>query len=739
MTTRPIDTVLAQLRDPKPTKDGFRAHCPAHDDEHPSLDVTETADGTVLVKCRSSGCAFDAIATALGLEQRDFFPSENGRLGQTDADAALRQRGLRPETIRHFQIVANAEKQAWEFPIARNGAKKFKAFRPVPGGPKFWVTKGTKRGVYHLAACRDAADAWLVEGEPDVWTMHQAGLKALTFSYGAETVPAGAVKRIAEASIGVVHICYDNDEPGRQGAAKVTAAFAKAGIAHTVRQLPESVGDKGDVTTFYNNLGGDDDAFRRAMQALPEVVDAPPPPAQTPTNSVEQPASVLASAHCTDVGNAERFVGQHGTEVRYCHTWKRWLEWDGTRWAVDETGEIYRRARATVAAIFRAAIALEDDDDRQRLVKFALRSEVEARLKAMVSLAQSDQHLAITARGLDPDPWALNVANGTLDLRTGELLPHDPHAMHTKLAPVAYGETAECSRFLAFMEEVLPDPEVRTYVQRAVGYSLTGDTRERCLFIPYGTGANGKSTFLETMRALFGDYGRQADMSTFMLKRSDAGPRPEVVRLAGARFVSSIEVEEGRRLGEALVKALTGNDTIAARGLYAEIMEFRPAFKIWMATNHKPVVRGTDNAIWDRIRLIPFTVTIPPEQRDGDLGEKLGGELPGILSWALDGCLSWQQHGLAAPKAVRDATTSYRDEMDVVRRFIADRCVEAKSTSVGASDLYAAYKKWAEDGGERPMTQKRFGDRMTELDYQREEDSATRRKMYVGLSLKVTT
>ena len=281
--TQPIDTVLARLRDPKPTKNGFRAHCPAHDDEHPSLDVTEAADGTVLVKCRSSGCAFDAIATALGLEQRDFFPSENGRLGQADADAALAQRGLRPETIQHFRIVPKLGKQAWEFPIARNGAKKFKAFCPGPGGPKFWVTKGTKRGVYHLAACRDAVDAWLVEGEPDVWTLYQAGLKALTFSYGAETVPAGAVKRIADATIGIVHVAYDNDATGRQGAAKVAAAFAKAGIKHTVRQLPETVGDKGDVTTLYNLLGGDDEEFRRVMQTLTEMQALPEteaPPAQ---------------------------------------------------------------------------------------------------------------------------------------------------------------------------------------------------------------------------------------------------------------------------------------------------------------------------------------------------------------------------------------------------------------------------------------------------------------------------
>ena len=475
---------------------------------------------------------------------------------------------------------------------------------------------------------------------------------------------------------------------------------------------------------------------------VPIVPPAPSLPTRTrddgeTTSTESSTEGVLTSARCTDVGNAQRFIAQHGTKVRYCHTWRKWLEWDGTRWAIDETGAITRRAKATLDALFHAAAGLEDDE-RQRLVKHAMASERGARLEAMLRLAESDEQAAITASVLDTDPWKLNVLNGTLDLRTGELLPHDPKQMHSKLAPVSYGEMAECPRFLVFLEEILPDPEVRDFLQHAVGYSLTGDTRERCLFIPYGTGGNGKSTFLEAIRSVLGDYARQADVSTFMLGRTDSGPRPEVVRLAGARFVSSIEVEENRRLAESLVKALTGNDTIAARGLYSEVVEFQPVFKLWLGTNHKPTIRGTDNAIWDRIRLIPFTVTIPPERRDGDLREKLAAELPGILSWALEGCLAWQQDGLVAPDAVRVATDSYREEMDTVRRFIADRCVEGITETVTAKDLYTAYKKWAEDGGEKPMMQTRFGTRMGELGYQGELQGTTRRKSYVGIRLENT-
>ena len=733
--TNPIDTVLARLQDPKSTKEGFRAHCPAHDDEHPSLDVTEAPDGTVLVKCRSHGCAFDAIATALGLEQRDFFPSSNGsRFTREAAEAALTNRGLRPKTIRYFKVTANIEKQAWEFPLGKDAGTKYKAFSAT-GKQRYWVSKGTKHRLYHLGPCEGKSAAWLCEGEPDVWVAHQAGLVAFTFTGGAENMlQSHHVEAIKAAKIGTIHVVYDLDDAGRQGVAKVAAAFAKAGIKHTVRQLPETVGDKGDITTLYNQLGGDDEEFRRVVQALPEV-DVPPTPAESPTHGEGE--DVLTSARCTDVGNARRFIAQHGAKVRYCHTWRKWLEWDGTRWAIDETGAITRRAKATLDALFHAAAGLEDDE-RQRLVKHAMASERGARLESMLRLAESDERAAITASVLDTDPWKLNVLNGTLDLRTGELLPHDPKQMHSKLAPVNYGEMAECPRFLAFLEEILPDSEVRAFVQRAVGYSLTGDTRERCLFIPYGTGGNGKSTFLEAVRGVLGDYARQADVSTFMLGRTDSGPRPEVVRLSGARFISSVEVEEGRRLAESLVKALTGNDTIAARGLYSNVVEFQPVFKLWLATNHKPTIRGTDNAIWDRIRLIPFTVTIPPERRDGDLATKLAAELPGILAWALEGCLAWQQEGLVAPNAVRLATSKYREEMDTVRRFLSDRCVKSATATVGASDLYATYKKWAEDGSEKPMTQTLFGTRMAELGYERHQHATTRRKTYVGVMLEST-
>ena len=253
---------------------------------------------------------------------------------------------------------------------------------------------------------------------------------------------------------------------------------------------------------------------------------------------------------CTDTGNAERFAIDHHLDVRYIHSWKRWMVWDSKRFALDTNGAVVRWAQETIRNLYQRAYEVDDKKERQQLAKWALQSEAEPKIRAMLKLAACNACIAIEASQLDTNPWYFNCLNGTIDLRNGQLLPHSRQDLNTKLAPVTYGETAKCPRFLAFLEEIVPDPDVRAFLRLMVGYSLTGDTSERCLFILHGTGDNGKSTLLELMRRLLGDYARQADPTTFMLTRIDAGPRPEVVRLMGARFISSVEVEEGPRQAE---------------------------------------------------------------------------------------------------------------------------------------------------------------------------------------------
>jgi putative DNA primase/helicase len=424
------------------------------------------------------------------------------------------------------------------------------------------------------------------------------------------------------------------------------------------------------------------------------------------------PGSPILSRNRTDLGNAERLKDHAGADLRFVWVWDSWMVWDGRRWKRDGGGEIMRRARDTVRALAAMAEALDDEKQRAGLVKHALKTESAGRLQAMVKLGAC--LLGEESSAFDRCPWLLNCGNGTVDLRTGELGPHRRADLLTKLASVDFDPRAACPRWEAFLLQVMDgSAELVLFLQRAVGYSLTGATVEQVLFLLYGTGANGKSTFTETLRALLGDYATQAEFTTFLARTSDS-VRNDIARLAGARFVSASEAEGGRPLAEAVVKQMTGGDIVTARFLFKEFFEFRPDFKVWLAANHKPSVRGTDHGIWRRIRLVPFAVTIPPEQRDKRLPEQLRAELPGILAWAVRGCLAWQREGLGVPPEVLAATESYREEMDVLAGFLGEHCISQAGAFVETKELYAAYVTWAEGAGEKKLSKKWLAMRLAE-------------------------
>ena len=415
---------------------------------------------------------------------------------------------------------------------------------------------------------------------------------------------------------------------------------------------------------------------------------------------------------CADAGNAERLVDRHGANLRYCYPWGKWLVYDGARWRVDDRGAVVRLAKDAARAIFEEAKEAPDDAAAKRLGKWASDSLSENKLRSMISLAQSEPAVPILPEEMDVSKDLLNVLNGTLDLRTGELREHRREDLITKIAPVEYRPDAKAPTWAQTLERVLPASEVRAFFKRLCGYALTGSVSEQVLPVLYGTGANGKSTVLNALLAVLGDYGMQAAPDLLVAKK---GSHPtELADLFGMRFVASIEVEDGSRLAESLVKQLTGGDRVKARRMRQDFWEFEPTHKVLMACNHKPQVRGTDNAIWRRLRLVPFTETIPPAEQDRNLPEKLKAELPGILAWAVEGCLEWRREGLKAPEEVRQATGAYRAEMDVLGAFLRECCEIGASHNEAAKDLYAAYSRWCEEGGERPETKRKFGSRLTE-------------------------
>lgn len=396
----------------------------------------------------------------------------------------------------------------------------------------------------------------------------------------------------------------------------------------------------------------------------------------------------------TDLGNARRFVTQHAAQVRNI-AGKYWLAWDGFRWARDDTGEVDRLAKATVRSIYGEAAALANDDERDALTKWAAKSEDARRISAMLKLASTEPELCVTADQLDADPWVLNCTNGTIDLRTGKLRAHSRADLLTKLVPVAYDVKAKAPRWESFLLEVMKgNAAVAAYLQRAVGYALTGDTREQCLFFCYGKGANGKSTFFEVLRLLLGDYGRQTDFTSFMSRSSSDGPRNDLARMKGARLVTASEAPSDKGFDETTLKRLTGDDTIVARRLYEDFIEFKPEHKIFLAANHKPIVKEQTPAFWRRMRLIPFTRVFAPEERDKKLDKTLRGELPGVLAWAVRGCLAWQHEGLGMPKAVARATHDYQEENDLLGEFIAQRCSLAPTEWCSTVDLFRAFTEW---------------------------------------------
>lgn len=596
--------------------------------------------------------------------------------------------------------------------------KPIKTYRPIQAVGGGWKL-GDPTGLlplFHLPEITNGDGAVHVcEGEKAAEVGMTIGLTCTTSMHGAKSAAKTDYAPLRNRDI-VIH--PDNDKRGCEYAADFAARAYAAGAA-SVKIVPlpglPKKGDMADYVALHANTAPA--TLRDKIEAL--VADAPvwtPPPKQNPPVLPDADAAPIAAAKagtpyaCTDLGNAERMAAYHGNAIRWDVSRKCWRVWDGRRWVVDSALRVNGLAADTARKIRQEAAAAPSNtggrDIGRSLFIWAVKSEARDRLSAMLEVAKSQPGIAVSADMLDVDPMLLNVLNGTIDLRTGILRPHSRDDRITKLAPVDYMPGHRDERWERFLDtSTKSDKELIAFMQMAVGYTLTGDTTEEKLFLIYGAENTGKTTFLESMRGVMGEYARtiQADLLTRQREsRGGGAASPELAALAGARLAAGSEMEQGREMAEALAKNLTGGEQITARHLYAELFDFSPQFKIWLAVNHCPKVSADDGAIWRRILRIGFDRIVPPEERDKTLKPYLRnptGGGPAVLAWAVEGSLRWQKEGLEVPEAVLKSTAAYRTESDPLAAFFEDSLTFNPQAWVAWSSLWKAYNEHAAEMG----------------------------------------
>ncbi|GHU44115.1 phage protein [Spirochaetia bacterium] len=439
----------------------------------------------------------------------------------------------------------------------------------------------------------------------------------------------------------------------------------------------------------------------------------------------------------TDMTNSERLVKEFGDIIRYNSTWKKWLVWNEKYWEVDD-GErnINRCVQKMVRGIYDDALNTSDYKERLEIEKFASQSESVRRINACLELAAKRDEVKITSDDLDKNMWLFNVENGTFDFAHDTFREHRKEDYITKIAHIDFNIDAACPIWENFIREIMNyDSDLIQFLQTAAGYGITGSVKEQAMFILFGSGANGKSTFLNTIANMLGDYATSTNTETF-IKQNVEKISNDIARLRGARFVTTTETEQGRKLSEPLIKQITGNDKLTARFLFSEYFIFLPTFKIFMATNHKPHIKGTDNGIWRRIRLIPFTTTIQTDKQDKDLEQKLIAEQSGILNWLLAGTLRWIKEGLSTPQIITNATDEYRGEMDIIGNFLKECCVQEVSGHIRIRELFKTYQSWCNDNNEHACSERFFGLRLKEMGYKQVRTAEARH--WQGIMLHAT-
>lgn len=698
------DTLAAFEGVKKVDDNQWQALCPTHDDKKASLSISFGDDGKLLLKCHA-GCQFHDIAKAVDLPKSS--PTNNQR-----------------RMVATYDYHDADGKQVYQ--VVRYEPKDFRQRRQKSDGSWLWNMQGVERVPYRLREllADPSQSVFICEGEKDVDRLVRAGLIATCNPGGAGKWQPSFSKYLEGRQCFLIP---DNDSAGRRHMDAVAESID--GVAERIRLIELDVPQKGDVSDWLDN-GNTTEQLKKLAKSAPEWRAAP-------AQLVELTAApgLLTASDETEIANGKRIINEHGRNLRWHTKWKCWFTWDGKRWVEDSELLAHSLAKKTLGKLLDKtsdAFKAGDNNSGNRLLKFAKASNSRNGVNSALDLARSEDGIPVTPEMLDTHGWLLNVENGTLDLNTVDIRPHRRSDLITNLAPVAYDRSARADTWRSFLTEILPNRDVMLFVQRCVGMSLVGETLDHAFLFCYGTGANGKSTFLNTIYDLMGDYAYQAP-DGMLLERSKDGTKYELADLFGKRFVSTIEAGAGRRLDEPLIKALTGADRLTAQRKYKDPFSFHPTYTLWLAANHKPRIKGQDEGIWRRIYLIPFETKVSPEQQDKHLPQKLRGEMPGILNWALDGLTAWQEMGLAPPEAVRIATKDYQNDEDTLAGFIDQCCTLHPHASVESSILYEKYVGWIESQNGKPWGMKTFLAAIEERGFKRARPN--RRRGFEGIDV----
>jgi len=724
-----VEEVVQRLNElgKSPTLSGsgeYSAFCPSHDDKkHKSLTLKK-GDVKPLVAYCHKGCDFQDIMRALESPSPHYSLSNVLPVG----NSPKRPQGqTTPYKIRNFDGVhvathvrtdyldENGEKAKdfkWELPDGTIGLQGIKtADLPLYGAE---LLRGLSAGTAVV----------ITEGEKAADALGQMGIVAVGTVSGAKMIPS--VESLAPLGDFDLFAWPDNDGAGHKHMERICERLWTDCGKKSVRVVDwKEAPDKGDAF----------DATRQEEDIQALLADAKTSHPQ-PQSQDAGPTGPTKEIHpLTQLGNSERLVDALGHVLSYSPE-LGWLMYDGTRWRHVEDEEVEHLAKAVVRSIHHEAGNEDDSERRSSISKWARISEAKANTTAMVSLAEG----AVFARlnCFDQHSNLFNVANGTLDLNTQTLRPHDPQDLLTVVSPVEFVPEATCPTWDKFLKRIFRShPDIPAYLQAVVGYSLTASTKEQMVVFLYGLGENGKTTFVETVMELFGvtEYCSKVSAETFLSSgRTNAGPQPELASLKGARLVTATESEAGRFLNETLIKEITGGDTITARMLYRNPFSFQPEFQIFVATNNRPVIREQTHALWRRIRLVPFVETITAEEKNPDLGEHLRAEeMPGILNWALEGYRIYCEDGLITPQAVIDETEAYQSDEDPLGDFLAATCVLDAEATIPLSALNHVYKGWCETNGQRAKDVRWLGRMLTQKGYQRTARTRESRGDIIGI------